>query len=97
MCLAHLPHGCARANSETLDESHPTAGLILQSRLRNLSRLVYRGTISKDIFTLEVGKDLVQVRSTADRFAPPWPFKGMSFHLCSLGCGLCRAVAGWLE
>lgn len=40
MCLAHLPHGCARANSETLDESHPTPGLILQSRLRNLSRLV---------------------------------------------------------
>lgn len=57
----------------------------------------YRGTISKDIFTLEVGKDLVQVRSTADRFAPPWPFKGTSFQLCSLGWGLCQAVAGWLE
>lgn len=76
---------------------HPTPDLILQSRHRNLNWLVYRGAINTGIFTVEAGKDLVRMRSTANRFAPSWSFKGTSFHLCSLGCGLCQVVAGWLE
>lgn len=97
MWLAHLPRVCARANPETLGETHPAPHLMWQSRLGNLSWLVYRGTISKGILIMEIGKDFVQVRSTANRFALPWPLKGTSFHLCSLGWGFCQAVAGWLK
>lgn len=75
---------------------HPTPDLILQSRHRNLNWLVYRGAINTAIFTVEVGKYLVQVRSTASRFAPSWSSKAHPFIYVVLAVAFASLLqAGW--